>query len=141
MSRIRGNERDQHNEMFGPRRYRPQKEDPDRVRITADGNLIRYPRELTNGTADLRTSKIMWNSTISTRSTSNTVADAGNFYLATPVERNEYLRITVELIPQEFMDAYNLHGKVNNRYGYCKIVRGMYELSQSGILVNKLLND
>ena len=39
--------------------YRPQKEDPNRVRITAGGNLIDYPYELTTRTADLTTTKIM----------------------------------------------------------------------------------
>jgi hypothetical protein len=33
--------------------YRPQKADPNRVRITAGGNLIDYPGELTTRTADL----------------------------------------------------------------------------------------
>ena len=46
--------------------YRPQKEDPNRVRITAGGNLINYPRELTTRTADLTTPKILWNSVLST---------------------------------------------------------------------------
>ena len=119
--------------------YRPQKEDPNRVRITAGGNLIQYPGELTTRTADMRTSKIMWNSVISTRGARYMVADAGNFYLATPMERKEYLRIAVELIPQEFMDEYNLHIKVKNGYVYCEIVRGMYGLPQAGILANQLL--
>ena len=35
--------------------YRPQKEDPNRVRITAGGNLINYIYELTTRTADLTT--------------------------------------------------------------------------------------
>ena len=38
--------------------YRPQKEYPNRVRITAGGNLINYPGELTTRTADLTTPKI-----------------------------------------------------------------------------------
>ena len=42
--------------------YRPQKEDPNRVIITAGGNLIIYPGELTTRTADITTSKILWNS-------------------------------------------------------------------------------
>jgi hypothetical protein len=39
--------------------YRPQKEDPNRVRITAGGNLITYPGELTTCIADLASSKIL----------------------------------------------------------------------------------
>ena len=47
--------------------FRPQKEDPNRVRITVGGNLIDYPYELTTRTADLTASKVMWNLVISTR--------------------------------------------------------------------------
>ena len=61
------------------------------------------------------------------------MADAANFYLATPMEHKEYLRISVELIPQEFMDFYGLHDKVKNGYVYCEIVRGMYGLPQAGM--------
>ena len=41
--------------------YRPQKSDPNRVRITVGGNLLKddYPGELTTRTADLTTSKIL----------------------------------------------------------------------------------
>ena len=46
--------------------YRAQKKDPNRLRIKLGGNLIKYPYELTTRTADLTTSKIMWNSVIST---------------------------------------------------------------------------
>jgi len=42
--------------------FRPQKDDPHRIRITAGGNLINYPGELSTRTADLTTSKLMWNS-------------------------------------------------------------------------------
>ena len=47
--------------------YRPQKEDPNCVSITAGGNLIIYPGELTTRTADITTSKIPWNSVLSTK--------------------------------------------------------------------------
>ena len=45
--------------------YRPHKEDPNRVRIMAGGNLIIYPGELTTRTAYITTSKILWNSVLS----------------------------------------------------------------------------
>jgi hypothetical protein len=47
--------------------HRPQKEDPNPVRITVGGNLIDYPFELTTRTADMVSSKILWNSVISTK--------------------------------------------------------------------------
>ena len=71
--------------------YRPQKKDSNRVRVTAGGNLINYPFELTTRTADITTSKILWNSTISTPGARYMAADAGNFYLATPLDRPEYM--------------------------------------------------
>jgi len=37
--------------------FQPQKEDPHRIRITAGGNLINHPGELTTRTADITTSK------------------------------------------------------------------------------------
>jgi hypothetical protein len=42
--------------------HRPPKADPNRIQITAGGNLINYPGELTTRTADITTSKLHWNS-------------------------------------------------------------------------------
>ena len=39
--------------------YREQKEDLNRVRLTAGGSLIKYPIETTTKTADLTTSKVL----------------------------------------------------------------------------------
>ncbi len=46
--------------------FRPQKADQHCIQITAGGNLINYPGILSTSTADLTTSKLMWNSVIST---------------------------------------------------------------------------
>ena len=119
--------------------YRPQKADPNRVRITVGGNLIEYPYELTTRTADLTTSKVMWNSVISTPGSRYICADVKNFYLETPLDRYEYMRMPIKLIPQEFIDLYDLTTKVKNGYVYIEIQKGMYGLPQAGILANKLL--
>ena len=55
--------------------YFPQKSDPNRFIITAGGNLINYPGELTAGTADLTTSKILRNSIFSTIGAKNMCVD------------------------------------------------------------------
>jgi hypothetical protein len=65
--------------------YGPQKLDPNLVRITAGGNLIDYPGELTTRTADLSTAKILWNSFLSTTDTKCMGLDIGSFYLETPL--------------------------------------------------------
>jgi hypothetical protein len=71
--------------------YRPQKADPNRVRITVGGNLITYPGEVTTRTADMVTSKILWNSVVSTPGAKYCCADVKNFYLETPMDRYEYM--------------------------------------------------
>ncbi|KAL7465745.1 hypothetical protein ACHAXS_006062 [Conticribra weissflogii] len=61
--------------------YRPQKADLNRVQITAGGNLINYPGELTTHTANITSTKIMWNSVISTPGARYACFDLKNFYL------------------------------------------------------------
>ena len=121
--------------------FRPHKADPNRVRITAGGNLIVYPEELTTRTADLITTKIMWNSVLSTPGARYMCIDIKNMYLATPLDRYEYMKMPVDLIPPNIMNLYNLHDKVKNGFVYMKIQRGLYGLPQSGILANKLLRE
>jgi hypothetical protein len=64
----------------------PQKDDPNQVRITVGGNLIDYPYKLTTQTADMVSSKIMWNSVISTPNTKFGGTDIKNMYLKTPLD-------------------------------------------------------
>jgi hypothetical protein len=119
--------------------FRPQKADPNRVRITVGGNLITYPGEVTTRTADMVTSKILWNSVLSTPGAKYCCADVKNFYLETPMDRYEYMRIPVRLIPEAFLQAYDLQSKIYKGYLYMEIRKGMYGLPQSGIIANQLL--
>ena len=84
------------------------------MRITEGGNLIKYPYKLTTRTADFTTSKIMWNSVISAPGAQFECGDAKNFYLCTPLDRNEYMRMPIKLIPQGCIDLYDLAPKVKN---------------------------
>jgi hypothetical protein len=64
----------------------PQKEDPNHVCITVRGNLINYLFELTSRTADIVSSKILWNSVISTKDAHFASANSKNMYLETPLD-------------------------------------------------------
>ena len=66
-------------------------------------------------------------------------ADVKNFYLNTPMERPEYMRIHISLIPPEIVEQYRLMNLVHNDYVYIEINKGMYGLPQAGLLANKLL--
>jgi hypothetical protein len=121
--------------------YCPKKVDPNQVRITVGGNLIEYPGELTTRTADLTTTKLLWNSVISTPGARYKTSDIKSFYLETPLDRFEYMRMPFDLIPPKFADAYDLHQNQKGGYIYMEIRKGIYGLPQAGILANKLLKE
>ena len=79
--------------------HRPQKTDPNCIRITAGGNLINYPGKLTTRTADITTSKLHWNSIFSTPGTKYMCLNKNNFYLLAPLDRYKYMRIPFPLVP------------------------------------------
>ncbi len=78
----------------------PQKADPHCIRITAGGNLINYPGELSTKTADLTTSKLMWNSVLSTKGARYMCLDIKNLYLTAPLDRYEYMKIPLNIFPE-----------------------------------------
>ncbi len=65
--------------------------------------------------------------------------DVKNFYLNTPMERFEYIRIRIEDIPEEIITEYKLREKGCDGYIYVEIRKGMYGLPQAGILAQQLL--
>ena len=65
--------------------------------------------------------------------------DIKNFYLGTPMDRFEYMRLPINLISEEIIAKYKLLPLVHNGHVYMEIRRGMYGLPQAGILANKLL--
>jgi hypothetical protein len=67
--------------------------------------------------------------------------DLKDFYLNTPLDWPEYVRIKLADIPQEFIDKYKLNQFAHNSWVYFKMSRGMYPLPQAGILANNLLQD
>eukprot|EP00956_Cyclotella_meneghiniana_P014140 scaffold21040_cov41-Cyclotella_meneghiniana.AAC.5 len=122
--------------------YRPQKADPNRVRITAGGNLIQdYPGELTTQTADLTTSKIMWNSVLSTKGAKFMGVDIKSFYLTAPLDLYEYMKMPLDLFPQHTVEQYDLKRHAKNGFVYLEVRRCMYGLPQAGALANKLLRE
>ena len=67
-------------------------------------------------------------------------ADISNFYLNTPLERPEYIRLKIDDIPDKIIAQYSLRTKVTTEgYIYMEVNKGMYGLPQSGLMANKLL--
>ena len=65
--------------------YLPPKDDPYRTHLTVGINPIKYPGEVSTRTLDLKTEKILFNSTISTPEACFMCCDIKNFYLGTPM--------------------------------------------------------
>ena len=118
---------------------RPQKSDPHRTRITIGGNRICYPGDTGTKTGSLELCKLLFNSVISTANAKFASFDLANFYLGTPLDRPEYVRIQLSVIPQEFIDEYNLTNYTHNGWIYFEISKGVYGLKQAGKLANDLL--
>lgn len=88
--------------------YRPQKDDPNWVRITAGKNLIEYPFKLTVHTGDLTTAKTLWNSILSTRGTEAMCIDVKCFYRCTPVDKYEYTKMQSSIFLTHARKQYDL---------------------------------
>ena len=84
--------------------------------------------------------KMLFNSVVSTKGAKFMTMDISNFYLNTPLERPEYIRLKLSDIPAKIINEYKLHDIAKDDDSvYIKAVRGMYGLPQAGLLANQLL--
>ena len=91
-------------------------------------------------TAELLTIKLLLNSVISTPGGKFMTINISNFYLNTQLDRYEYMRLKLDMFPDDVIKEYNLRGKVeHNGYAYIEVRNGMYGLPQAGLLALKLL--
>ena len=118
---------------------RPQKNNPRRVRITVGGDKLDYPFDVSTRTAGITTVKILFNSVLSTPNAKFCTMDIKDFYLNTPMERYEYMRIPVDVIPADIFEYYKLANLVHNGFVTVEIRKGMYGLSSSGRLASDYL--
>ena len=122
--------------------FRPEKKDPNRVRLTVGRDRINYPNDCGTPTADMQTVKLLLNSVISTKDARFMTIDIKDFYLNTPMKRYEYMRLKMSEIPQDFIEEYNLHDKVTtDGYIYLEIRCGMYGLPHAGKIAQDLLEN
>jgi hypothetical protein len=114
--------------------YRPQKEDPYRIRVTAGGNLITYKSSLSICTADLDTAKLHWNSVISTPGAKYMCLDIKKNYLTACLKYFEYMRMPLTLFPKWIQIQYNMKELAYNGYIHLEMRRAVWGLPQAGIL-------
>ena len=52
--------------------------------------------------------------------------DVIDFYLKNMMDREKYIMIKISMIPQEYVDKYNLKGKSHIGYIFSRVTKGMY---------------
>ena len=78
--------------------------------------------------------KLLLNSAVLTNGAKFFTIDIKNFYLNTPMERFEYMRLKMEDIPENVIEKYELKAKEEDGEGYVETRKGTYGLPQAGIL-------
>jgi hypothetical protein len=121
--------------------FRPEKEKPNRVRLTIGGDRVVYSGDVSTKTADMATVKILINSVLSTPGAMFMSIDIKDFYLNTPMNPTDYayMRIPAKLIPDDIMEQYNVQSSIHNGNAYVEVRKGMYGLPQAGRLANDQL--
>ncbi len=119
--------------------HRPQKEDSNRIRIAVGGNLITYKGSTSTRTADLTTSKLLWNSVLSTEGAKYMCLNIKNFNLTAALDYYEYMKIPLALFPEWIKTQYNLDTHAKDGFVFLEIRCAVWGLPQAGILANKLL--
>ena len=84
--------------------FRPEKSYPNRNCITIAGQNIKYPVDVVTKTASFDLLKLFLNGVLSRKGAKFVTFDIKNFYIQTPLDRPEYVRIKLANIPQDFID-------------------------------------
>jgi hypothetical protein len=119
--------------------YKPHKKEKERFRLTVGGDRLDYSGDVATSAADIKTFKILINSTLSTEDATMMMMDIKNYYLGTPLPRFEYMKMLLSRFPEEIIQKYNLNALAVDGWVYIEIRKGMYGLKQAGLLANQLL--
>ena len=90
------------------------------------GNQVVYAGNAGTKISSLYLCKLMMNSVLSRKGAKFITYDIRNYYLSTPLNYPESLKIKLIDIPQYFIYKYNLHDYVQEGWVYFKIRNGVY---------------
>ena len=111
--------------------------------MTAGGDRLDYPHDPSSPAVSMFNAKLHINSTISDakKGARYLVVDIKNFYLGTPMNYYQYLRVKPDDIPQEIYNdpQYDIVVE-SDGYVYLEIRKGMYGLKEAGLITfNRLI--
>ena len=121
---------------------KPHKKETHQVRLVVGGDRLTYNDDAGSPAAFLLETKILLNSVISDAKNGAKfmTCDLKDFYLATPMDKPEYMRISLTSIPQDIIQRYNIHNlATSTNQVYIQIKKGMYGLKQAAVLAYNLL--
>ena len=105
----------------------PRKDDLYLIRLTIGVESLPHPSESGSTSATLPEEKIFFNSIISTPGSQFIYADIKDYFICSPMERFEYIKITFLWIPKEIRIQYNLYSLVDSDWNiYCEVRKFMY---------------
>ena len=117
--------------------YRPNKDDPWRVRLTVGGDKLDYFGNPASPAASLLESKLLINSVISDAHKGARFAslDLKDHFLQSEMTPPEYMKIHRKYFFDDIKKQYNIDSLIHHdEYVYCQINKGMYGLKQAAKL-------
>ena len=121
--------------------YRPEKDEPWRLRITCGGDKLEYDGDTTTHSATMETIKCHLNKIVSTTGARAATCDISNMYLGSDLPEAEYVKFRLDLIPAQIIEAYGLQDKAHNGYVYARVNKAWYGLKQAGKIAHDDLVD
>ena len=117
---------------------RPLKTEPYRVRIVVGGDRSSHPLDAGSPATDMMETKLLINSTISDahKGARFLTADIKDYFLATPMQREEHMKVKYKYFPPDIREYYNLHELVDNDCICIRINKGMCGLKQAAMLAH-----
>ncbi len=85
--------------------YCLEKEGHNRTRVTVGGNLLHYLGNCGTFTVDMITAKLHLNSVVSTKNACYCTFKLKDFYLNTPMDQPEYMRMKISNLPPDFVKS------------------------------------
>ena len=101
--------------------HQPQKEYPNWIRIAVGNNLITYKGSTLTRTANLTTSKLLWNRVLSTEGAKYMCLNIKNFYLMAALDYYEYKKIPLALFPEWIKTQNNLDTHARDGFVFLEI--------------------
>ena len=105
--------------------------DTHRVCVTVCRVKLDFPGITTPNCASLTTTKCLIN-TLSTTYAIFLTLDIKIFYYNTPMDRYEYMKMDLAIIPEEIIAQYQLRSLTSDGWIYMEICKGMPDLNQAG---------